>query len=161
MNKLSSAVLLAVLASALAAPSLYHGGHHNAPHHVIHKDPEVVSVQKHNRVIHPIIETTFDLDTASHEVEIPIQLPTLRYKPVTKTFKNVKTIEVPVTVTKVVKKPVTKVIKVPVDVVKTVQVPIKSTGHHGSSGHYFGGHDLSSTIFLGSDESHGSHGGLF
>jgi len=141
MSLLVQALLVSCLAvSALSLP-VADGGHghgggyssHGVGHghggyaKTIHGDPQLVHTETHGKVSHPTITTKIKLVSKPYPVKVPIKIPIVKHVPVTKTFKNVKTIKVPVHITK----------EVPFEVVKTIKVPIKS--HNSYSSHTHGG----------------------
>jgi len=148
MSLLVQVVLVCCLAVTALAVPVADGGHghggyssHGVGHgheghggyaKTIHGDPELVHTETHGKVSHPTITTKIKLVSKPYPVKVPIKIPIVKHVPVTKTFKNVKTIKVPVHITK----------EVPFEVVKTIKVPIKS--HNSYSSH----------------TSHGHHGGF-
>merc|ERR1719369_266458 len=165
MTRLSAIILLAGLSAvALARPSPDgghfgghghgfggHGGHgHGGYSKTETGHPKLVSTDQHVVAKNPTITTKIKLISKPYPVNVPIKIPVVKHVPVTKTFKNVKTVKVPVHITKTI----------PFEVVKEVKVPIKVSHHksfHESVHHGHGGYGHDD---FGHDFGHGGHGGF-
>jgi len=93
---------------------------------------KVISTDTHINAKNPTITTKIKLVSKPYPIKVPIKIPIVKHVPVTKTFKNVKTIKVPVHFTKTI----------PFEVIKEVKVPIKVSHKHSETitKHHHGGH---------------------
>merc|ERR1719154_331219 len=93
---------------------------------------KVISADTHINAKNPTITTKIKLGSKPYPIKVPIKIPIVKHVPVTKTFKNVKTIKVPVHFIK----------RNRFDVIKEVKVPIKVSHKHSETitKHHHGGH---------------------